>query len=148
MSLTDNCPACGYRSDEPAREWTVRIQHKYLGLNQVKSNVRGVSGRAYKKERRFYTSALARKRVPKAKGWRQILVRRVYGKGKRGWVGIRAYDYDNYVGGGKPLVDALKAQGWILEDDETHANISHMQQQRSPDGKDWVEITVQEFEYE
>lgn len=133
------CDACGHRSGEPDRHWTIRLEHALRSLNDIRGNVKGRYGRLYRNEKRFYLSALARKHVPKAEQWRQIIVRRLWGKRRR------AFDHDNLVGGGKPLVDALKQHGIITEDNGKNCNISYFQEV-SPDGKDYVEITVQEFD--
>jgi hypothetical protein len=87
--------------------WTIRIPRAVPSANDRHCNGRDRVSRAlYRKLRNAWAADLiAAARIagiPAPKGKRSIAITRVMGKGQR------AYDFDDLVGGVKPILDAMK----------------------------------------
>lgn len=55
--------------------------------------------------------------------------------------GRRELDYDNFVGGCKPLIDGLVAEGILTDDSPEHVSVTYLQH-RAVDGKEQTVVTV------
>ncbi len=142
------CPACGYVDREPARTWHLHFQCKLKSLNKIGSNQKGVAGRAYRNERSSWVARLVRNGalVPRAEGHRQVIITRHYKAPTPGQRDKRKeYDYDNLVGGAKPLVDALRAAKLIKNDHQGAVTVIY-KQQPSTTSKPLVTVELQEFD--
>lgn len=138
------CLMCGYQPDRlPARTWTVEIEADYPSQNKLGGNHK--TGWLYRRIRAGFSLKLKEQlnAIPAATKYRAAVITRVYGKTARG-VTKRAYDEENLVGGGKPLIDTLRDYRVIL-DDTAGAWKGWYRQEKSPDGIDRVRIQLMEY---
>lgn len=143
----ERCPSCGFCADEPARSWVMEFRCQLPSLNKVGSNSRGQSGRNYRNQRRSWTNRFAREGsdIPRAETHRQVIITRQYKARTPGTRDRRSeYDYDNLVGGCKPLVDALRETGLIVNDHGAVATVVY-KQEPSTRASAYVLIEIQEF---
>ena len=142
------CKNCGYRDDDPDRSWELRIQKQLLSLNEVGTNAKGNAGRKYRGQRKHYIRKFGpwASHLPLPTGHRQVIVTRQYRsvRSARKYP-ARSYDWDNLVGGSKPLVDALRKSGLLLDDNPKNVTVAYRQE---PSGtkSDYVLIEIQEFD--
>lgn len=76
--------------------------------------------------------------VPPAKQYRRVTITRLYGLKKR------PYDRKNFEGGCKPLLDTLTTYGALYDDSVLWCE-DHYVQDKSPDGKDYVTVRLEEL---
>lgn len=111
----DKCPACGF---EPGLATTyvgeLSIPISFPSQNTLGANARGSAGWHYRRLRQEFAAALhgalAASNIPKATTKRRVWLTRYYGKGKR------PYEWANFLGGGKALVDVLVTRGLLRDD--------------------------------
>lgn len=135
---------CDWDPDRaPARTWEVTITANYPSQNDLGGN--GKSGFKYRNVRNRFTKLLKEQlnAIPAAKKFRAGIITRHYGLSEKGKQ-KRRYDEENLVGGGKPLVDAIKDYAVII-DDRPDCWKGYYRQVKSPDGVD--RITIQLLEY-
>lgn len=135
------CSVCNYDKDAPVEAtYDIRLARCTLdSQNRLGSNNRGRS--RYRGIRNKYTSLLAATGVPKATKKRRVFITRQYGYKKR------AYDFGNLVGGCKPLLDAMKLNGLIVDDRPTMLQEFYFQE-KSPDKNDHILIRIEEGKFE
>ncbi len=113
-----------------------------VSQNELGGNNRGWGGYKYRKTKGKFeaavSAALRRTAIPPATKFRRLVVTRIFGKGQR------PYDEGNLVGGAKPLVDALRDAKVIVDDSPKWVQIWY-RQERSPRGKEHVEVLVEEL---
>jgi hypothetical protein len=137
------CKACGYDDDlAVAKSWSGLISRAAKSGNAIGSSGRGAKGWKYKNERKAYARVLivwTPCAPTKAEKKRRVYITRYWGKGKR------AYDIDNLAWGLKPLMDEIKANGWIKEDSPKWVERIYMQKKSETD-KDYIQIVIEELE--
>lgn len=97
----------------------------------------GRSGVRYRKFRKFYEERLRNVVIPEAKVKRRIWFTRQYALGKR------YYDYQNLVGGFKPLLDVILRNNWLIDDAPKWCQ-DFYQQEPSPTGQDQIKVVIEE----
>jgi hypothetical protein len=135
------CDMCAYDPSLVAT-WTrtIKVPFEWKSGNDITSNTRGASGSKYRRYRTSFQKVLSGKAlsVKKAKCFRRVVLTRHRGYRKR------EYDSDNLLAGAKPLRDVLTVLGLITGDDPTRARFFYTEE-KSLDGNDYVEITLEEF---
>lgn len=76
--------------------------------------------------------------LPPASKYRRVTITRFYGDKKR------KFDSQNFAGGCKPLLDTLTNFGALYDDSDMWCQ-AHYVQKKSPDGKDYIEVKIEEF---
>lgn len=136
------CEKCGYDSDlRVLKSYTIILDDIELpSLNTVGTN-NGRKKYKYRNWRRDWNKLLQKYvgKIPKATGHRHVTIIRARGKGKR------AYDYGNLVGGAKPLLDMLVANGFLLDDNPKVCS-EYYHDIKSNDGVPSVTILLEETE--
>lgn len=107
---------CAFCRDDPARTrktWTFYIDNPITSLNRHVVNT--AAGHAYRKERTTWAWHLEiqkrRLHIPDATSQRRVVIERYWGSR------YRPLDYDNLVGGCKPLLDAMVTAKLLTSDD-------------------------------
>lgn len=108
------CAYCGADPDEPRGDaWTWLIEKEASSLNARVFNA-GARRWEYARERdewvEWFKLAIANHKVLRATCRRRLIITRLYGSRQR------PFDYANFVGGCKPLVDAMVLTGLLLND--------------------------------
>jgi hypothetical protein len=120
--------------------WVLRIDRDAPSQNILASNKGGARFK-YKREREAWVTLLsvekARLRAPEAGKPRRVQVRRLYSGRKK------QRDMGNLIGGLKPVIDALKWSGWIVDDSPAWVEV-HYSQERVASG-DGTLITIEEL---
>lgn len=111
-----SCRACGFDADAPvSAHWEFFVPVRAVSQNKLGSN-KGGNRFTYKKLRTDYEwavlSEMRRRRVPRATKFRRIHFVRHFSQRE----GECAFDRGNLVGGLKPLLDACKRQGLLVDD--------------------------------
>lgn len=132
------CSACDFDPDAVVKtSYTIILHANAQSLNVVGTN--GKNAHAYRKARNRWKRLLQPyNHLPKATGHRRIHFTRFWGKGKR------AFDYGNLVGGFKPLLDMLVADGHLVDDKPKFCS-EYYRQYKAPDGKEHVVIVIEEM---
>jgi len=107
------CPGCGFEPNLRVQYvGELRLAVSYPSQNEIGANGKGPGGLKYRRARMRFASLIQAVAVgfPRAVGARRLWLKRIYRPGKRD------YDRGNLVGGAKPLLDVLRAQGLILDD--------------------------------
>lgn len=137
-----NCKMCGYdaRTIVTSR-WQITLPISYPSQNIIKGN-----RQQYNKYRSFrrhiealMLTELDQVHIPVADRARRGLLTRWWGKRKS------TYDHENLVGGGKPILDVMKKLGLIVDDNPKWWQ-GYYKQRKSPDGKDYITIELEELE--
>lgn len=129
-----SCEYCGFDSTlEYVRSIELIIPCVWPSQNDVAKNTRGYSGRAYRKFREEYKKLIPQ--ATEAPEFAYVFLTRLFGKRKR------RYDVANLIGGGKPLVDALVVNGYLIDDSPKWMNAWYYQE-RSESGEDMIKIQV------
>lgn len=137
------CAFCGADPDaEIGGRWSIFLDRHASSLNDRKVNL-GHQRHAYARERdEWYLlarSEMVGNRVPRASTRRRLVIMRIFA-GRQS-----AFDHANFVGGCKPLVDALVLAGVLVDDSATHLE-DHYRQRRARDGeKPGVHIVVEDL---
>ena len=111
----DECGFCGvFEGAVVTASWPITVHELEVKSQNAYHGIRGADIRKYKADRNrwewlFYAKMTAGK-IPKAKRFRRARITR-FCKTKR-----ELYDYGNFVGGLKPVVDAMKNVGLIVDD--------------------------------
>lgn len=123
----------------PVASWTHRIESYCPTFNSIGLNTK--NNFKYRGWRKAWEVGFGPwlQTLPPAQKYRRVTITRFYGKGKR------PFDRQNFAGGCKPLLDTLTNFGALYDDSELWCQ-SHYQQLKSPDGKDYVEVKIEEFE--
>jgi hypothetical protein len=123
----------------PAVSWTHRIESYVPTFNSIGLNSK--NNHKYRGWRKAWEIGFGPwlQTLPPALKYRRVTITRLYGKGKR------PFDRRNFAGGCKPLLDTLTNFGALYDDSELWCE-DHYQQLKSPDGKDYVEVKIEEFE--
>ena len=80
-----------------------------------------------KKWERMFAAHKSAANIPNATGMRYVTITRYYGRNPVTGGSHREWDYDNYVGGCKPVVDAM-VKTWLLDGDTSKScSISYRQ---------------------
>lgn len=138
------CEMCGWDDERsPTRTWVASVEFSYPSQNDLGGNHK--SGFKYRNFRNKLAKLLKDQLndIPAAMKYRVGIITRYYGvsaKGKQ----KRAYDEENLVGGGKPLIDVLKDYAVIL-DDNPSAWKGYYKQAKAPDGVDRIHIQLMEY---
>ncbi len=121
-----------------AASWTIRVESYCPTFNSIGLNSK--NNFKYRSWRKTWETLFGPwlSNIPPALKYRRVTIVRHYGKGKR------AFDRKNFEGGCKPLLDTIKNFGAIYDDSAIWAE-DFYQQQQSPDGKDYVEVTIDEL---
>lgn len=130
---------CRYDPDAAvAATWVHKIQSYVPTLNSIGINSK--NNHNYRKWRRIWEGEFGPwlQTIPPALKYRRVVITRWYGTGKR------PFDSGNFAGGTKPLVDTLTNFGALYDDSNTWCECHHVQI-KSPDGKDYVEVQIQEL---
>lgn len=138
--MKTDCHYCGSVSGKRKSVIDLRLKKKLLSLNEVGTNAKPPGGRKYRTERTWYTKKLAAwtECLP-ATGFRQVTITRQY------CLPDREYDYDNLVGGCKPIVDAMRKTGLLVNDKRKDVVVRYMQEQID-NTANYVLIEIEEFE--
>lgn len=120
--------------------WTSRVESYCPSLNTI--GVNSKNNHKYRGWRKRWEDQFGPwlKLIPPAAKYRRVTVTRQYGKGKRPFDSAQ-----NFSGGCKPLIDTLTNFGAIYDDSDTWCQ-SHYLQEKSLDGKDYVEVKIEEIE--
>ena len=133
------CAKCGYDpARKPTSTWTHRVASYTPSLNDV--GVNGKNAHKYRTWRKHWEKVFGPwlSKLPAAQLFRRIQITRHYGKGQR------AFDRINFAAGCKPLLDTIVNHGGLYDDSVTWCE-DHYSQLKSPDGKDYVQIVIEEF---
>jgi hypothetical protein len=138
------CERCQWDAHRvPLHTWTAEIAYSLPSQNDLGGNHQ--NGYTYRR----YRNELARllkdqlNAIPRAERFRVGIITRVYGlsaKGKQ----KRAYDWENLVGGCKPLIDTLRDYAVIVDDNPGNWR-GYYEQVKSPDGIDRVKVQLLEY---
>jgi hypothetical protein len=132
------CQTCNQRVPDVARRaWTATIPMKVTTSNGYVVN-HGASRWKYKQARNDWEAWFAAKfrEARGAETFRRVTFVRLY-SGRE-----REFDYANLVGGMKPVVDAMKNVGLIV-DDSTRWIEDHYRQERAEESG--LRVTIEEF---
>lgn len=136
------CVKCDYDSGAVmAASYSITVRCVLPSLNSVGGNQK--NNPKYRGWRKFWERALSEwvLTVPAATARRRLNVYRMYGKGRR------KYDRINMAAGCKSLLDVLVTTGVLYDDNEAWLQDNY-EQQRSPDGGDYVVLTVEDYAQE
>jgi hypothetical protein len=124
---------------KPAHAWAHRIESYVPTFNSIGLNSK--NNHKYRGWRKRWEDEFGPwlRELPPAHRYRRVTITRFYGKGKR------PFDRRNFSGGCKPLLDTLTNFGALYDDSELWCE-DHYQQLKSPDGIDYVEVKIEEFE--
>ncbi len=139
------CLMCGYAPEKvPARTWTIEIEANYPSQGDLGGNHK--TGWQYRNIRNGFSKLLRDQlnAIPAATRFRAAVITRLYGKTRTGR-SKRAYDEENLVGGGKPLIDTLRDYAVILND-APGVWKGWYRQEKSPDGVDRIRIVLMEYD--
>jgi Holliday junction resolvase RusA-like endonuclease len=128
--------------------WTFEVTHRVPNANdrvvnrssrnKAMKRAFAVMGAKYRKQRGEWTllvrNAMQLKAVPKATQPRRVTIIRLYSGREREW------DYGNLVGGCKPVLDAMKAAGLIVDDSPKWSEQIYKQERGAESGLR-VEVT-------
>jgi hypothetical protein len=96
-------------------KWTINLPFATMSLNQTQGQHWSWVRREKEKIAWSLRSALNRQaQIPVATGKRRVSIERT-GRGR--------LDRDNLIGGFKALIDAIKAERLIVDDDDTHLEL-------------------------
>lgn len=136
----DPCQHCGF---SPSKTETVLLRAflntPLISGNKIKANGKGFGGYEYRKAKTKYKKSLnvhACERASPASLKRRVYVTRLYKKPKR------AYDYDNLVWGCKPLIDVIRTNGWLFDDNPKHVEVIYNQVESDSNA---IELTIAEL---
>lgn len=143
--MTAACIACGYdASAVVAFRWSFFVELDSKSMNVYLSNA-GPTRFAYKRERQAWqlmirsaiNKTVRSPSMPRATRFRRVTLTRFY-DGRQ-----QLRDADNYIGGCKPLLDALVCNGVLLDDSADFAQVIYKQERRPPVGMQFI---VEELE--
>lgn len=139
-AIIDVCDRCGSKTSlQVSASWTIAIDRMSVSLNAHIVN-HGPSRYKYKKHRDTWAQefmvARVNQKIPRATSKRFSVITRRF---KRH--GQVLLDYDNLVGGMKPLVDALVIEQLLLDDSDDGAIIRYKQCPAETGG-----VTIQLYE--
>ena len=122
----DHCPICRYSFfDRVVQEWGFYIPHKVPSQNEMHNDSAGNKYK-YKQYRSVFEDYCRIARlglhIPEATRARRVLLYRY--TGHRG----RIYDYANFVGGCKPVIDAMVNMHLLVDDKEDMMRASYAQE--------------------
>ena len=116
-----------------------------MSLNRINRMLRGKGSFRYTKHKhelsQWVMVGKTNGRVPPAEGRRHLHVMRTF-KSER-----YRLDYDNFVGGCKPLIDACIHHDVILGDEERNATVSYEQLRNTTGDPDWMIIRVYDYPF-
>lgn len=130
---------CRYDADAiVVATWTHRVESYCPTFNSIGLNTK--NNHKYRGWRRAWEQHFGAwlQTLPPALKYRRVTLTRYYGLKKR------AFDSQNFAGGCKPLLDTLTNFGAIYDDSDMWCEAHHLQV-KSPDGKDYVEVRLEEF---
>lgn len=135
------CTFCGGDSEVIVRgSWTWLIEKDAASLNKRHVND-GHRGHMYRRERNQWLQwcqlAMVNQRIPKATHKRRATFTRMFGDR------MRPFDYANFVGGLKPLVDAMVECGLLVDDSPKMLEDHYMQMHVELPGRKGVHILLE-----
>lgn len=135
------CKACSYDPSLVVIDtWTFVIPLAVKSGNALRSNGRGYSGHAYRKERDMFLEKIRvlSKGVKPAKNKRRVFFVREYG-GK-----AKPFDSDNLATGFKPVRDCLTELGLLVDDNPKWCEAHYSQ---LPTGVNQTLITIEDVSW-
>lgn len=133
------CPKCGWDEDVIWRDsWTATANSYAPSLNETGINSK--TNHTYRNWRKKWAKQFGAwlKTIPTATQRRRVSITRYMGKGQR------AYDRQNFASGCKPLLDTIVEYGGLYDDSPNWCS-DFYEQKRSPNGKDYVVVTIEEM---
>lgn len=133
------CVKCGFDPDaKMGQSWTATAESYAPSVNETGANTK--INRVYRQWRKRWEKQFGPwlKTLPPAKAKRRVQITRVY-SGRQ-----RPYDRINFASGCKPLLDTLVEFGGLYDDSPTWCD-DYYEQRKSPDGKDYIVVTIDEF---
>lgn len=133
------CTKCGFDPDVTCiHSWTATANSYAPSLNKVGTNTK--TNHVYRSWRKNWAKQFGTwlKSIPEAKDRRRVQITRMYGKDER------PYDRQNFASGCKPLLDVIVEFGGLYDDSPAWCD-DFYEQKKSPDGKDYVIVTIEEL---
>jgi hypothetical protein len=133
------CTKCGYDPDVVYTEaWTATAKSYAPSVNKI--GINGKNNHQYRQWRKSWAKLFGEwlKSLPVATKRRRVSITRMYGKNER------PHDRINFAAGCKPLLDVIVEYGGLYDDSAAWCE-DHYEQKKSPDGKDYVIVTIEEI---
>ena len=138
--LTNGCISLEWDTKATVSWWAALVLPVvWPSGNELGSNTRSGSGWKYRKFRARFEGCLRKysQVIPDATGLRRIYLVRWYGKGKR------PFDLENLLWGAKPLIDAMVSLKYLVDDRPGLVQRKY-EQPKSPTGKDYITVAIEE----